>query len=129
MADHFGFTKLVVGDLDKSAAFYKSVCGLVEQTLIESEIAGRAIKEILFNATAPNAGTFVLLSFVDLPKPAGGETILGFITPDVTAFVDRARTAGGSVAQEIKTMPQHGVKVAFVRDLEGHLIEVVERLQ
>ncbi|HLG90146.1 MAG TPA: VOC family protein [Alphaproteobacteria bacterium] len=129
MADHFGFTKLVVGDLEKSAAFYKSVCGLVERTRVESEINGRTIREILFNATAPNAGTFVLLSFTDSPKPAAGETILGFMTPDLSGFVDRARAAGGSVAQDIKTAPEHGVKVAFVRDVEGHLIEVVELLR
>jgi catechol 2,3-dioxygenase-like lactoylglutathione lyase family enzyme len=129
MADHFGFTKLVVGDLDKSAAFYKSVCGLVEQRRVESQINGRSIREILFNATAPNAGTFVLLSFLDSPKPAAGETILGFMTPDLSAFVERARAAGGSVAQDIKTAPEHGVKVAFVRDVEGHLIEVVELLR
>jgi predicted enzyme related to lactoylglutathione lyase len=36
--------------------------------------------------------------------------------------------AGGSIMQPIVDMPQHGVKVAFVRDNEGHLIEVVEPL-
>ena len=129
MADHFGFTKLVVGDLERSAAFYKSVCGLVEQRRVESEIDGRPIKEILFNPTAPNASTFVLLSFLDSPKPAAGEIIVGFITTDLAALVERARAAGGSVAKEVRAAPEHGVKVAFVRDVEGHLIEVVELLR
>ena len=126
--DHFGFAKLVVGDLEKSATFYRTVCGLTEQARIESEIGGRAISEIMFNPTGSGGATFVLLSFHDTPEPAAGELILGFITPDVRAFVDRARAAGGSVVQEAVARPEHGVKVAFVKDIEGHLIEVVERL-
>ena len=128
-ADHFGFTKLVVGDLEKSATFYKSVCGLTEMARVDAEIEGRAISEIMFNGTAPGAGTFVLLAYKDTPAPTSGELILGFITQDVDAFVARARAAGGSVAQAGTAQPEHGVKVAFVRDNEGHLIEVVEMLK
>jgi catechol 2,3-dioxygenase-like lactoylglutathione lyase family enzyme len=127
-SNHFGFTKLVVRDLEKSAAFYKSVCGLTEQARVTAEIGGRPISEILFNATGSGAGTFVLLAYLDEPKPAAGELILGFTTTDVAAFVERALAAGGSVAEEPISQPQHGVKVAFVRDVEGHLIEVVELL-
>ena len=128
-SDHFGFTKLVVGDLEKSAAFYKTVCGLTEQGRVEAEIGGRRISEIMFNATAPGGGTFVLLSFLDTPNPAAGEMIVGFITPDVNGFVERARSAGGSVLQQVVSQPEHGVKVAFLKDVEGHLIEVVELLK
>ena len=62
---HFGFTKLVVADLDGSAAFYATVFGMVEQRRVHAEIAGRAIDEILFSNTAPGAATFVLLRFAD----------------------------------------------------------------
>lgn len=127
-ADHFGFTKLVVGNLERSASFYKSVCELTEQGRVDATIDGRAISEIMFHATAPGAASFVLLSFFDTPEPGGGEVILGFVTPDVHAFVARARAAGGTVVEDVKSMPEHGVKVAFVKDIEGHLIEVVELL-
>lgn len=127
--DHFGFTKLVVGDLEKSAAFYKSVCELTEMARVNAVIEGRAISEIMFVATGQGAATFVLLAYPDAPTPKTGELILGFITQDVDAFVARACKAGGSVAQEAQKQPEHGVKVAFVRDVEGHLIEVVELLQ
>jgi len=126
--DNFNFTKLVVADLEKSASFYKSVCGLTEQARVTSQIAGRAISEILFNPVAPGGATFVLLTFPDTPAPAAGELILGFVTSDIAAFLDRTRAAGGSVAQAIESRPEHGVKVAFVRDIEGHLIEVVQLL-
>jgi catechol 2,3-dioxygenase-like lactoylglutathione lyase family enzyme len=126
--DHFSFTKLVVGDLERCADFYKEVCGLTELARVNASIAGRAISEIMFHPTADGGSTFVLLSFLDTPKPAAGELILGFVTPDLAAFVARARAAGGTVVQDIVTQPEHGVKVAFVTDIEGHLIEVVEML-
>jgi lactoylglutathione lyase len=124
----FGFTKLIVGDLEKSATFYKSVCGLVEQTRIDDVLDGRPISEILFNPATPGGPTFVLFTFRDMPKPAASEVILGFITPDLDALLDRARSAGGTVVEEMGSRPELGVKVAFVRDIEGHLIEVVQML-
>lgn len=126
--DHFGFTKLLVDDLEATAAFYKTVCGLTELARVESQIAGRPISEIMFNATGEGAATFVLLKFVGAPKPHNDEVILGFQTQDVEAFMQRAVAAGGTVEEAVKAMPEHGVKVGFVRDVEGHLIEVVELL-
>lgn len=123
---HFGFTKLVVGDLERSADFYKAVCGLVEQVRVQDSLAGRATSEILFQPTAAGGPTFTLFSFPDTPAPASSEVILGFMTPDIAAFVARVRAAGGSVLHDIETRADHGVKVALVLDIEGHMIEVVE---
>lgn len=128
MADHFGFTKLVVHDLERTASFYKAVCGVTEQGRVDAKIEGRRIREIMFNATGQGGGTFVLLTFPDEPPAAPSEVILGFITKDLKAFLDRVRKAGGTVTQDMASQPEHGVKVAFARDIEGHLIEVVELL-
>lgn len=125
----FSFTKLVVGDLEKSAAFYTEVCGLVEQARVEADVNGDPISEILFDPPYPGGPTFVLFKFLKRPAPTPGETILGFITPDVDAFVARAKKAGCKVVQDVKSDPEHGVKVGFVTDVEGRLIEVVELLQ
>jgi lactoylglutathione lyase len=124
----FGFTKLIVGDLEKSAAFYKSVCGVVEQARIDGALDGRPMSEILFDPATPGGPTLVLFTFHDTPKPATSEVILGFITPDLDAVLDRVRAAGGSVVEEMGNRPELGVKVAIVRDIEGHLIEVVQML-
>jgi lactoylglutathione lyase len=126
--DHFSFSKLLVNDLEKTATFYKAVCGLTELARVEAEIAGRGIKEIMFNATGVGAATFVLLKFVDTDKIYTDEVITGFVTDDLEAFVARAQQAGGKLLQPIKNMPEHGVQVAFVTDVEGHLLEVVKML-
>lgn len=124
--DHFGFTKLLVADLDKSAAFYRAVFGLQETGRIESEIAGRAIEEILFSPTGDGAATFVLLRYTDTATPSDNEVIIGFITPDIDALVERAVAAGGSVRREPLDYSDLHVKVAFVADNEGHLLEIVQ---
>ena len=55
--------------------------------------------------------------------------ILGFTTPDLSALLDRVPRAGGSVFGKVKEMPDHGIRVAFARDPEGHLSEVVELVE
>lgn len=126
---HFHFTKLLVNDLEKSAAFYKSVCGLTEINRVQDTINGRPISEILFEHTKKGGGYLVLLKFLDTDKPVHGEVILGFRTANLEAFLERVRAAGGRVTDEIRSMPEHNLRVAFVEDVEGHLIEVVEMFQ
>ena len=123
---HFSFTKLLVDDLEKTAAFYKSVCGLVEQQRVDATIDGRPISEITFLPTYPGGGSLTLLKFVAAPKPHNDELILGFTTADIGAFVERVKAAGGRVSDPIRAMPEHRLRVAFVQDVEGHLIEVVQ---
>jgi lactoylglutathione lyase len=124
----FGFTKLIVDDLDKAAAFYKAVCGLAEQARVDDKVGGRAISEIIFAPAYQGGASFVLLAYPDTPRPSSGEVILGFATPDVDAFVGRVLVGGGAVVDAPASRPEHGVRVAVVRDPEGHLIEVVQML-
>jgi predicted enzyme related to lactoylglutathione lyase len=125
---HFSCTKLVVADLEKACTFYKSVFGLTEQNRVNAAIEGQPISEIMFNPTAPGGATFVLLAYTDTSTPSLSESITLFITPDLAGLLKKALAAGGQVVDEMRDMPEHGVKVAFVRDVEGHLIEVVELL-
>lgn len=123
-----GFTKLVVHDLDAISNFYRAVCGLVEEGRSEAAIGGRPIQEVHFQSDPPGTGTLTLTKFMDAPKQSSAGVILGFVTEDVVAFVARAQAAGGRVVQAICSMPEHGVKVAFVTDVEENLLEVVELL-
>jgi predicted enzyme related to lactoylglutathione lyase len=125
---HFGFTKLVVADLERSAAFYAAVFGLVETGRVEAAIAGRKISEILFAPSAPGGATFVLLTYVGTENPAADEAILGFQTSDIDALVARAQAVGGSLHEAPRTVSEMRIRVAFVKDVEGHLIEVVQPL-
>lgn len=106
--DHFGFTKLVVGDLEAAANFYTSVCELTEMARVDAEIEGKPISEIMFNATGEGAATFVLLTYNGEPVPKAGEVILGFITTDVDQFVSRVKFAGARSPNRRSGSPSMG---------------------
>jgi predicted enzyme related to lactoylglutathione lyase len=126
--DRFGFTKLLVADLEASAIFYKNVFGVKERGRVRSEIADRKIDEIMFEAQTPGGASFVLLHFDGVTAPSSDEVILGFVTTDLSELLTRVERAGGSVVAPAREQPEHNVRVAFVNDNEGHLIEVVEML-
>ena len=126
---HFGFCKLIVDDLDAAATFYKQVFGIVEFKRVTKDVSatsGGPIDEITFRPTADSGPSLTLLKLVDKPRPPRGEMVLGFITPDIVALLKRVEAAGGRIATPVQEQPEHQVKVAFVEDTEGHLIEVVE---
>jgi lactoylglutathione lyase len=123
-----GFTKLVVEDLDKMSSFYQALCGLTEEGRAEATIGNRPICEVYFKSDPPGTGTFTLTKFCDARKPAGYSVILGFIASDINQFVETAIAAGAAMIDPVQSQPEHGVKVAFVDDPEGNLIEVVELL-
>ena len=126
---HFGFCKLLVNDLETTAAFYRKVFGLADWKRVahdNSATTGGPIDEITFRNTAAGGPSLTLLKTLDRRAPPIGEAIMGFITSDLTALLERAKAAGGQVARPIRDMAEHKVKVAFVKDNEGHLIEVVE---
>lgn len=123
------FTKLVVDDLDRMAAFYCSVFDLHQtgRLKLEQGAIGEPIEEI-FLCPSPDDryGAFVLFKFLQRPAPRDNETILGFQTSDLKLLLERATRLGGGLAAPIKEMPELGVRVAMVRDPEGHLCELIE---
>ena len=120
------FTKLIVEDIERASEFYQAVCGLVQDGEGADRIAGRPIREIYFKREPTGNGSFTLTKFLDAPRERSQAMILGFVTEDIEAFMQGAIAAGAEVVEAIAIRPEHGVKVAFVNDLEGNLIEVVE---
>jgi predicted enzyme related to lactoylglutathione lyase len=127
MSTTAAFTKLVVHDLEKLAAFYCGVYGLHAVQRVRAEIGSEPIDEIMLSAD-PQAsfGSLVLLRFTERAPSPTGELILGFVTDDLAALLDRVRAAGGGVHAPAKEMPELGLRVAFATDPEGHLAELVE---
>ncbi|ANI79228.1 VOC family protein [Sphingobium sp. EP60837] len=122
------FTKLIVEDADSMARFYATLCGLEEEGRGEDQIAGRPIQEIYFRSDPPGTGSFTLTKFLDAPRSASEAVILGFVAADIDQFVETAQSAGATLIEPVQSRSDHGVKVAFVKDIEGNLIEVVQLL-
>jgi predicted enzyme related to lactoylglutathione lyase len=125
---NFGFTKLVVHDLDAMVAFYRDVYDLSAVNRVRGEsIGGEEIDEIMMSAD-PKAqwSSLVLLKYVGRKASPNGEVILGFTTDDLPALLERVRKAGGGITAPIKEMPELKIRVAFATDPEGHLAELVQ---
>lgn len=125
---HFGHVKVVVDDLDRCAAFYGDVCGLVEYGRADATMNGMVGTEVMFAPTSEGGAMFVLVKFHGAPAPQSTDVLLGFRTDDLEAFCGRLVAAGGRVTQDIVTVAEHGVKVAFAADVEGNLLEVLQLL-
>jgi predicted enzyme related to lactoylglutathione lyase len=124
------FSKLIVHDLEKMAAFYRDVYGLHAVSRVRgASIGGEEIDEIMVSAD-PNAqyGSLVLLKYLGRGPSPNGEMILGFTTGDLPTLLDRVRAAGGAITAPIKEMPELHLRVAFATDPEGHLAELVQML-
>lgn len=127
---NYGFTKIVVGDLDRTADFYKTVFDYRELQRVQSDVAGEPIEEVIMVRGPGMQGevTLVVWKWPQRPAPRESDVILGFITSDVDAVVARAPAAGGKVIQPPRDQPEHGVRVGFIADVDGRLIEVVQML-
>lgn len=121
----FMFLKLIVHDIVKSEAFYKSVFGLVEMNRMEAKITGREVIEVVYQPTYKGGPLFILASFPGDTQPARNEAIIGFASGDFDACLQRIEKAGGSVVED-RTVPDFG-RTAFAKDPEGHLLQISQR--
>ena len=122
--ENFVFTKLLVNDLEKSAAFYVAVFGFVELARVDAQITGRAISEIVYQPTSSGGPLFILAKFKDTTKPVTDETVLGFSTKDMAALLTRVEKAGGRVLERLESSPTSPFLTVFIHDIEGHLVQL-----
>lgn len=129
-ANRFSFTKVLVKDLDKLAAFYTRVFGFRQlQRLIANAGPGIGeIEEILLSISGDQATEppLVLFKLLKQPAPKDTDTILGLIVSDLDDVLTRLCAAGGSVVSDSPEHPPSVAKCAFARDPEGRLLELVQ---
>lgn len=118
---------LAVNDLEKSATFYKTVCGLTEMARINAQLGGRDIIEVLFNFRGEGPATFMLLKHSIPFTPPTDETMIFFATEDIQAFFERAVKHGAEVVDAPLYRADYGVASTLLRDLEGHLFGAIEQ--
>ena len=128
MPHQLAFTKLVVADLAAMHDFYSTVFGLEETNRVDAAVGDRAISEIMYQPTSSGGGSLILLHFEDRETPTNEESILGFVSDDVDALMALVVEHGGSIVDPVHEMAEHGIRVGFASDPEGHLLELVEIL-
>lgn len=126
----FAFTKMIVADLDREVAYYEQVIGL--KTVMRMTIGdGEATAdEVVLSADgqAGAAPSLALMCFRHRPPATPGELVLGFMVDDVDAVAAATERAGGRILHAPHDVPDHGLRVGFVADPEGHELEIVQPL-
>jgi uncharacterized glyoxalase superfamily protein PhnB len=122
----FAYTILYVDNVLKSMEFYQRAFGFSEKMLAPDNSYGEVMsgETTLSFAQLSLAKSNLKDGFIesDLSKQPFGIEI-GFTTDDVEGTLIQAVSAGAVLVEEPKTKPW-GQLVAYLRDLDGFLIEV-----
>lgn len=123
----FAYTILYVQDVEKTLNFYEKAFGFAKkfitpdnsygELLVGSETTLSFASVTLANSNFKDGFTESSLS----NKPFGIE--IGFTTDNVEETLQSVINAGGTILENPKTKPW-GQVVAYVRDLDGFLIEI-----
>lgn len=122
----FGYTILYVPDVERSIAFYENAFGFSRKFITpENDYAELMTGEtILAFASKTLADSNLSNGFTEsrlAEKPFGIE--LGFVTEKLEEILEQSQKAGATIIESIKVKPW-GQKVAYLRDLDGFLIEL-----
>jgi Predicted enzyme related to lactoylglutathione lyase len=128
MITAYAFTKIIVADLAAMERFYCDTLGLRVQARIAVDKPGYVIRETVL--VVGESGTLLnLVQHLDRPCPAPGEAVVGLSVDDMDAVIDAATGAGGSVVTPPVDIPDHKLKIAYIADPEGHMLELLQQLR
>lgn len=122
----FAYTILYVQDVAKTVAFYEAAFGLARKFVAPDNDYGELLvgETTLSFASLALAQSNLTEGFIESSpngKPFGIE--IGFTTQNVEETLANAEKAGAVVVEKPKTKPW-GQTVAYLRDLDGFLIEI-----
>lgn len=122
----FGFTKIVVADMDRAVRFYSAI-GMKES----QRYTTAAMLEIMLKFDGDGEPTLVLQRFADNRKIdiGTGYGNLGIVTPDIKALYARLEQIGFKPKSAPHEMDQLGITVGMIEDPDGHPIEIVQMLK
>jgi len=127
----FGYTILYVEDVEASITFYENAFGFTRKFIAPGNDYGELStgETTISFASKGLAGQNLPEGFLDSSledKPFAIE--LGFITDDVPETVQKATSFGAVLVSEPKQKPW-GQVVAYLRDLDGFLIEICTEVE
>lgn len=127
----FGYTILYVENVETAIEFYENAFGFSRKFVTPENDYGELItgETTLSFASKKLAAQNLKEGFIESnleAKPFATE--IGFITDDVTETVQKATTFGAVLVTE-PTQKPWGQIVAYVRDLDGFLIEICTEVE
>ena len=123
----FGFTKIVVANLERAERFYTGVFGMRSLHRVRAEDHAYPLEEVILSLS-PEGHKLLLVRYLTKPCPPAGAAWIGFTVADMEATLADVETAGGRIEVPPHENPEHGVIAAIAADPDGHLIEVIQML-
>lgn len=119
------YVVLVVADLDRAVRFYADVLGLPlgHRSGPYAQFSTGVTRISLYERTA--MATTLGVERLDAPAPGAPGFELGFKVADIGAAYDELVAAGADPVTPPRDRPW-GQRTAYVRDPDGHLIELVD---
>ena len=127
----FGYTILYVENVETAIAFYENAFGFSRKFVTPENDYGELItgETTLSFASKKLAAQNLKEGFIESNLEAKPFAIeIGFITDDVTEMVQKATTFVAVLVKE-PTQKPWGQIVAYVRDLDGFLIEICTEVE
>ncbi|WP_186453891.1 VOC family protein [Denitratisoma sp. DHT3] len=121
--------KLVVDDLEASAAFYTAVFGMIEVERVKVDTGIRyPLDEIILSSGGAQATEFrlILLKYVGKAPPSRSDHILCFVVPDLDAVVEHLPKMGGKLLRPPQKIREEGSRMTIAADNAGNLLEIVQ---
>jgi predicted enzyme related to lactoylglutathione lyase len=127
---NLALTKIVVADVEAQERFYTQALGLTRTAYIEQGEGEAHIREAILGVAGAQLGMaqLSLVQYVGRAAPPPGEAIIAFMSNDLEATIAAMVEAGGQIVVPVQEVPEHGLKLAFVIDPEGHTVEILQTL-
>jgi lactoylglutathione lyase len=131
MSDNYSFlhTMLRVGNLERSVKFYTEMLGMKELRRRDVPDGKYTLAFVGYAEESSGAGVIELTYNYGVDKYEMGNAFghLAIGVPDVYAACERIKAAGGTVTREAGPVKFGTTVIAFVKDPDGYLIELVQR--
>ena len=126
MSTYLGAAGIAVSDLDRSAAFYTELLGMVVLQTIEVP----TMREIVLGFEGVRGASVLLMKYTDGRNPSceDDSVKLVFYVANAKATLEAIRDANYIVHREATEYPSMGgAIIGFAKDPDGYLIELVQK--
>lgn len=123
------FTKIATNDIEGLARFCESALGFRVTARLENPMGpAHPMREFVLKLPSESVPRLILVHFPERPAIVPGEATIGLSVGDVDVAVAAALAAGGAVDVPAADLPAHGLRMAFIRTPQGHVVEFIQPL-
>ena len=130
MSIDYAYTQIMVDDVEAMKDFFSSVFGMREIQRISVDFA-EPVVEVMMGCGESPTHLLVLIQVLSGPKIVHGESMLGFVTDEFDAVLERAIAHGAKVVKEVGGLADSDeisgmTRIAIFEDPEGHNCQIIE---